>query len=331
MTYTKPLTSATNNNLFPGLAIALHPIRVVKKDMIPRSIRKNWDLYLLVLPVAVYFILLKYLPMYGIQIAFKDFSPSKGIWGSDWVGMKHFVRFFNNYQFWTLIKNTIGISLYQIAVVFPLPIVFALLINEVQSRWFKKSVQSVTFMPHFLSTVVVVGMLMAFLSPSTGLVNQLIRFLGGDPIYFMTEPSMFKTIYVFSDLWQNMGFSSILYIAVLSGIDRSLYEAAVIDGASRMQRLIHISIPHLIPTAIIMLIFQFGSIMDIGFEKIYLMQNDLNISSSNVISTYVYEMGLLGSQFSFSSAVGLFNSVINLIMIIVVNHVTKKISGTSLW
>ncbi len=299
--------------------------------IIPQSVRRNWDLYLLILPVVAYFLLIKYLPMYGIQIAFKDFSASKGIWGSDWVGMKHFVRFFNNYQFWTLIKNTVGISLYQISVAFPIPIIFALLINEVRSKWFKKSVQSITFMPHFLSTVVLVGMVMAFLSPSTGLVNHAIRWLGGEAIYFMTEPGMFKSIYVFSDIWQNMGFSSILYIAVLSGIDRHLYEAAVIDGASRMQRLLHIAIPHLIPTAIIMLIFQFGSIMDIGFEKIFLMQNDLNISASNVISTYVYEMGLLGSQFSFSAAVGLFNSVINLILIVIVNSIARKVSETSLW
>ncbi|MFS0723995.1 ABC transporter permease [Paenibacillus sp. 1P07SE] len=302
-----------------------------RRALLPRSVRKNWDLYLLILPVVVYFLLIKYLPMYGIQIAFKDFSAAKGIWGSDWVGFKHFIRFFNNYQFWTLIRNTIGISLYQIAVAFPIPILFALLVNEVQSKWFKKSVQSITFMPHFLSTVVLVGMLMAFLSPSTGLVNNIIKLFGGDPVYFMTEPGMFKSIYVFSDIWQNMGFASVLYIAVLAGIDKSLYEAAMIDGATKLQRLIHIAIPSLIPTAIIMLIFQFGSMMDIGFEKIYLMQNDLNYSASTVISTYVYEIGLLGSQFSFSAAVGLFNSVINFILIILVNSAAKRISGTSLW
>ncbi|GBF75262.1 hypothetical protein PA598K_03654 [Paenibacillus sp. 598K] len=302
-----------------------------QRTLLPRSVRKNWDLYLLILPVVLYFLLIKYLPMYGIQIAFKDFSAAKGIWGSDWVGFKHFVRFFNNYQFWTLIKNTIGISLYQIAVAFPIPILFALLVNEVQSKWFKKSVQSITFMPHFLSTVVLVGMLMAFLSPSTGLFNNVIRLFGGAPVYFMTEPGMFKSIYVFSDIWQNMGFASVLYIAVLAGIDKSLYEAAMIDGATKLQRLIHIAIPCLIPTAIIMLIFQFGSMMDIGFEKIYLMQNDLNRSASTVISTYVYEVGLLGSQFSFSAAVGLFNSVINFVLIIIVNAAAKRISGTSLW
>ncbi|NBD24567.1 ABC transporter permease [Paenibacillus glycinis] len=299
--------------------------------MLPRSVRKNWDLYLLVLPVVVYFLLIKYLPMYGIQIAFKDFSVSKGIWGSDWVGMKHFIRFFHNYQFWTLIRNTVEISFFQILVGFPMPILFALLVNEARGKWFKKSVQSIAFMPHFLSTVVLVGMVMAFLSPSTGLVNQLIRLFGGEPVYFMTEPGMFKPIYILSDIWQNMGFSSVLYIAVLSGIDKHLYEAAMIDGANKLQRLVHIAIPCLVPTAVIMFIFQFGTIMDIGFEKIYLMQNDLNRSSSSVISTYVYEMGLLGSQFSFSAAVGLFNSVINLVLILTVNQLAKRAGGTSLW
>ncbi|NHN31280.1 ABC transporter permease [Paenibacillus agricola] len=299
--------------------------------MLPRSIRKNWDLYLLVVPVVLYFLLIKYLPMYGIQIAFKDFSAPRGIWGSEWVGMKHFIRFFNNYQFWTLIKNTMGISIFQILVAFPIPIFFALLVNEVSSKWFKKSVQSITFMPHFLSTIVLVGIVMAFLSPSTGLVNHAIRLFGGEPIYFMTEPGMFKSIYVFSDIWQNMGFSSVLYIAVLAGIDKSLYEAAMIDGASKLKRLIHIAIPSMIPTAVIMLIFQFGSIMDIGFEKIFLMQNELNRTSSSVISTYVYEIGLIGSQYSFSAAVGLFNSAINFVLIIIVNQTAKKVSGTSLW
>lgn len=298
---------------------------------ISRSIIKNWDLYLLILPVIIYFLLIKYLPMYGIQIAFKDFSPVKGVWGSNWVGFKHFIRFFNNYQFATLMKNTIGLSLFQLAVAFPLPILFALMVNEVGKKWFKKSVQSITFMPHFLSTVVLVGMVIAVLSPSTGILNNIIQLFGGEPVYFMTEPSMFKSIYVFSEVWQNMGFSSVLYIAVLAGIDKHLYEAAMIDGASKFQRLIHIAIPSLIPTAIIMFIFQCGSIMDISFEKIYLMQNDLNISASNVISTYVYEMGLLGSQFSFASAVGLFNSVINFTLIIFVNYIAKKYGETSLW
>ncbi len=303
----------------------------VASGRIPRSIRKNWDLYLLILPVVAYFIILKYLPMYGIQIAFKDFSASKGIWGSDWVGFKHFFRFFNNYQFGTLIKNTVGISLYNLAFAFPAPILFALMLNEVRSKWFKKSVQSITFAPHFLSTVVVVGMVMAFLSPSSGLINNFIRLFGGETQYFMTDPAAFRPIYVFSDIWQHMGFNSVIYIAALAGIDIQLYEAATIDGANKFQRLIYVTIPCLIPTAIIMLIRQFGSIMDVGFEKVFLLQNDLNRSASSVISTYVYETGLLGAQFSFSAAVGLFNAVINFGMIIIVNRIARKLSDTSLW
>ncbi len=301
------------------------------KKLFPRSIRKNWDLYLLILPVVLYFILFKYLPMYGVQIAFKDFSARKGIWGSAWVGFKHFTRFFNNYQFVSLIKNTLGISVLTLVFAFPMPIIFALLLNEVKCKWFKKSVQFVTFAPHFLSTVVVVGMVISFLSPTGGLINNFIVAFGGEPIYFMTEANMFKPIYVISGIWQNMGFDAVIYIAALSGVDIQLYEAAAIDGANNFKRLIHITIPALIPTATIMLIRQFGSIMDVGFEKVFLMQNDLNRASSSVISTYVYEMGISGSQFSFSAAVGLFNSVINFILIIIVNKAAKKIGETSLW
>lgn len=301
------------------------------KRLLPRTIRKNWDLYLLILPVVIYFILLKYLPMYGIQIAFKDFSPMKGIWNSPWVGFKHFIRFFDNYQFEDLIKNTLGISIFTLIFAFPIPIIFALLLNEIKSKYFKKSVQFITFAPHFLSTVVVVGMVISFLSPSSGLINNIIVAFGGEPIYFMTEPSMFKGIYVISGIWQNMGFDAVIYIAALSGVDVQQYEAAAIDGANKFQQLIHITIPALIPTATIMLIRQFGSIMDIGFEKVFLMQNDLNRSSSSVISTYVYEMGITGSQFSFSAAVGLFNALINFILIIVVNKIARKVGDTSLW
>jgi len=301
------------------------------KRLIPRSIRKNWDLYLLILPVVIYFVLLKYLPMYGIQIAFKDFSPMKGIWSSPWVGFKHFIRFFNNYQFEALIKNTLGISIFSLIFAFPIPIIFALFLNEIKSKYFKKSVQFITFAPHFLSTVVVVGMVISFLSPNSGIINNIIVAFGGEPIYFMTEPSMFKGIYITSGIWQNLGFDAVIYIAALSGVDVQLYEAAAIDGANKFQRLIYITIPALIPTATIMLIRQFGSVMDIGFEKVFLMQNDLNRSSSSVISTYVYEMGITGSQFSFSAAVGLFNALINFVLIIVVNRIAKKVGDTSLW
>lgn len=296
-----------------------------------KAVSGNWDLYLLILPVIIYFILFHYLPMYGVQIAFKNFSSVKGIWGSSWVGFKHFERFFNSYHFWALIKNTLGVSLYQTAVGFPIPILLALMMNELKSERFKKTLQTVTYAPHFLSTVVLVGMLTAFMSPRNGIVNELIKMLGGQPISFMTEPGWFKTLYVLSGVWQNAGWGSIIYMAALAGIDVQLYEAAIVDGATKMQRIRHVTLPGILPTAIILLILDVGKIMSVGFEKVFLMQNGLNMSTSDVISTYVYRIGLVGSEFSFSSAVGLFNSVINMVMLITVNKISKKFSETSLW
>jgi putative aldouronate transport system permease protein len=294
-----------------------------------KSVRRNWDMYLLILPVIAYFIIFHYLPMYGVQIAFKDFMAVKGIGGSPWVGLKHFERFFNSYYAWRLIRNTVGLSLYQLVITFPVPIILALLINEVRNSKFKRVVQTVTYAPHFLSTVVMVGLILVFLSPKNGMINLIIVALGGEPIYFMSESGWFKSIYVFSEVWQNTGWASIIYLAALAGIDPQLYEAAVVDGASKIKRIIYITIPCLMPTAIILLILNFGHVMSIGFEKVFLMQNDLNLESSEVISTYVYKNGLVGAQYSFSAAIGLFNSVINLL--IVVNTISKRVSQTSLW
>lgn len=296
-----------------------------------RPYRRNWDLYLLITPVIIYFIIFKYVPMYGVQIAFKDFIPKLGFWGSPFVGMKHFIRFFNSYNFMQLLGNTFGVSLYSLAVGFPVPIILALMLNEVRNSRFKKTVQTVTYAPHFLSVVVLVGMITAFLSPSNGIINKLIVLLGGQSIYFMTEPGWFKTLYVLSGVWQNAGWGSIIYMAALAGIDISLYEAAIVDGASKFKRLWHITIPCLMPTAIILLILDVGNIMNVGFEKVFLMQNELNKSASDVISTYVYRVGLLGSDFSFSSAVGLFNSVINFILLVIVNELSKRLKETSIW
>ncbi len=295
-----------------------------------KAVLPNWDLYIIFLPVLVYFIIFKYLPMYGVQIAFKDFSPIRGYLGSSWVGLKHFNRFFNSYYFWRLIRNTLGISLYQLIASFPAPIILALVINEVKNKHINKAVQMVTFAPHFISTVVLVGMVTMFLSPR-GVINNLISLLGMKRISFMTEPAWFKTIYVFSGIWHNVGWNSIVYVAALSGISLELYEAAIVDGANKFQRLIHISLPGIMPTAIILLIMQTGKIMNIGFEKIFLMQNDLTKSTSDVIRTYVYQVGLLDAQHSFATAVGLFNSVINFILIVTVNKISKKVSETSLW
>ncbi|MCQ6561137.1 ABC transporter permease [Paenibacillus mendelii] len=293
--------------------------------------RKNWDLYLLIVPVIAYYIIFHYIPMYGVQIAFKDFIASQGITGSPWVGLKHFERFFDSYYFWRLIKNTLGIGLYELAVGFPIPILLALMINEVRSERFKKTVQTVTYAPHFLSVVVLVGMLMMFLSPQHGIVNLIIRLFGGDPVSFMTEPGWFKTLYVFSGVWQQMGWSSIIYLAALTGIDPQLHEAAKVDGASRLHRIWHINIPGITPTIVILLILNIGSILGVGFEKVFLMQNNLNMESSDVISTYVYRSGIVGAQYSFSAAVGLFNAIINFGMLVIVNFIARKVGQTSLW
>ncbi|MFS0612430.1 ABC transporter permease subunit [Lederbergia ruris] len=306
-------------------------IKIKKKFNVRRRILNNWDIYLLLVPVLAYFIIFKYIPMYGVQIGFKDFIATKGITGSEWVGMKHFTRFFDSYYFWRLIKNTLGIGIYELAVAFPIPIILALMINEVRLNRFKKLVQNVTYAPHFLSTVVIVGMLFLFLNPQYGMVNNLLSAFGIKPISFMTEPGWFKTIYVLSHVWQQMGWSSIIYLAALAGVPPELHEAARMDGASRLQRIRHVNIPAIVPVIIILLILNVGNIISVGFEKVFLMQNALNMEASDVIATHVYKTGIMGAQYSYSTAVGLFNSVISFILLVVVNQISRKVSETSLW
>jgi putative aldouronate transport system permease protein len=294
-----------------------------------KQVIKNWQLYVFLLPAFIYFLIFHYAPMYGLQIAFKNYMANRGIWGSPWVGFVHFERFFNSYYFWTLLKNTLLISLYQLSL-FPVPILIALSINEVRKARFKRFVQMVTYMPHFISVVVMVGMILAFLSPTTGIVNNVIRYFGGESIPFMTEPGWFKSIYVLSGEWQNAGWGTIIYLAALSGINPELHEAAQIDGASRFQRIRHINIPGILPTVIILFILNMGSFMGIGFEKIYLMQNPLNMEASDVIQTHVYRNGLLQAQYSYSSAIGLFNNLINFVILLTFNRIARR-TGTSLW
>lgn len=296
-----------------------------------KAIRRNWDLYLLILPVVVYFLVFHYYPMYGVQIAFRNFVATKGILGSPWVGLRHFNRFFNSFYFWRLLRNTLGIGLYELVVGFPIPIILALSINEVKSEKFKSFVQNITYAPHFLSTVVVVGMLFSFLNPNYGVINNAIKLFGGKPISFMTEPKWFKTIYVFSGVWKSMGWSSIIYLAALSGVDPELHDAAMVDGATQLQRIRHINLPAILPTIVTLLILNVGRVLSVGFEKVYLMQNPLNLEASDVISTHVYRTGLQGAQYSYSAAVGLFNSVINFIMLVTVNRLARKMNETSLW
>jgi len=312
--------------------------KVAQKDKKPKkkssfkwkNVWKNWQLYLLIFPVIAYYIVFHYVPLYGVQIAFKDFISNLGIWDSPWVGWKHFERFFNSYYFERLIINTVLIGVLTLLISFPIPIIIALMLNEVQSLRYKKFVQTVLYAPHFLSTVVVVGMLLLFIKPD-GLVNQIIMLFGGTPSDFITRPEWFKPLYIISDVWQTMGWSSIIYIAALAAVDPAQLEAARIDGASRIQRIIHVNIPTILPTIIILFILNAGSVMAVGFEKVFLMQNSLNLSSSDVISTFVYRSGILDAQYSFSAAVGLFNSIINFILLVMVNRVAKKMSETSLW
>lgn len=281
----------------------------------------------------LFLVVFKYVPMYGAVISFQDYVPTKGMFGSEWVGLKHFIRFFESYEFMRVMKNTLVLSLYSLIVGFPFPILLALCLNFVNHQFFKKSVQMITYAPHFISVVVMVGIIVQLLDPRIGIVNQIIQLLGFQPINFMGSADLFKSIYVWSGIWQNVGFSCIIYLAALSSIDPSLHEAAVVDGASKIQRMRHIDLPGIMPVAIILLILNTGNILDTGFEKVLLMQNPLNLSASEVIDTFVYKVGLASTaiNYSYSSAIGLFKSVINLILLVLVNRVAKKVGETSLW
>ncbi|WP_409348086.1 ABC transporter permease [Paenibacillus gyeongsangnamensis] len=301
------------------------------KRRIKKIFSRDYQLYLLCLPALLYIIIFDYIPMYGIQLAFKDFTASKGIWGSPWVGFKHFERFFGSYQFITVLKNTLGVSIYELLAGFPIPIILALLLNQARSQRFKKVVQTVTYAPHFISVVVLSSMLLIFLSPSVGVVNHIIAGFGGDKINFMARPDLWKSIFVWSGIWQNAGWGTVIYIAALSSISPELYEAAKMDGASKFQIIRHVDIPGISQTMVILFILSMGSVMNVGFQKAYLLQNPLNIDASEIISTYVYKMGLESNQFSYSTAIGLFNTMVNIILLISVNRIAKKLSGSSLW
>nr|WP_312855418.1 ABC transporter permease subunit [Litoribacterium kuwaitense] len=307
-----------------------HPVQFGDRTTIKKRFVQSWQLYVLLAPAIVYFTIFHYVPMYGAQIAFKNFYATSGIWGSPWVGFDHFIRFFDSYYFWRLLKNTFLINLYQLAL-FPLPIILAISLNEVKNGTVKKWSQTLTYAPHFISTVVVVGMIVVFLDPETGLVNNLIVFFGGEPIQFMQSPEWFRHIYVWSGEWQSLGWSSIIYLAALAGVNPELHDAAKVDGATRLQRIWNIDIPAIIPTIVVLLILNFGNFMSIGFEKILLMQNSLNSSTSDVIQTFVYESGLVEGQYSYAAAIGLFDSVINVILIVTMNQIARKTSENSLW
>jgi ABC-type polysaccharide transport system permease subunit len=296
-----------------------------------KSFRLHWQLYLLIVVPLVYFIVFKYIPMSNAVIAFKNYNVVRGIWGSEWVGFKNFDAFFSNPVFWTLVKNTFILSLYVVVASFPIPIILALALNEIRAGLFKRSVQMVTYAPYFISTVVVVSMTILMLAPRLGILNRGLGFFGIAAGDFLGNPDYFRHIYVWSDIWQTAGYSAVIYLAALAGIDVSLYEAARVDGASRLRKILHVDLPGIMPTAVIILILAVGNIMAIGFEKAYLLQNPLNQSTSEIIATYVYKTGLLNADFSLATAVGLFNSLINLFLLLIVNFIAKRLTGGGLW
>ena len=289
------------------------------------------ELFLFLLPAFLLILIFNYFPMYGIVMAFQDFKPALGIDGSPFVGFEHFRRLFQLPAFWSLIWNTVSISLLNLVINFPLAVFLALILNQIKHARSKKFIQTITYMPHFISVVVIVGMIRILLSPSGGIYGGICNALGVEAINILGKEGAFRWVYVLSDAWQHTGWNSIIYIAALSGVDQSLYEAATVDGANRLDKIIHIDIPTLIPTMVILLILNTGSILGVGFEKIYLMQNGANIAVSEVLSTYIYKLGLQSAQYSFSTAVGLFNTMVNFFFLFVVNQVSKMVSNTSLW
>lgn len=296
-----------------------------------RKIISHWQLYVMVLPAVLATLIFAYKPMYGIIIAFKKFSLKLGYFDSPWVGLDNFERLFTSYWFPIILKNTLGLSALSLIIGFPIPVILALLANEIGNEKVKRTFQTVSYAPHFISTVVLCGMVILFTNPSHGIINILIEVLGGDAVAFMQEPAMFKWVYVLSGVWQSSGWSAIIYFAALSGVDQSLLDAASVDGASRLQKIIYINFPVLVPTIMVTLILRCGQLLSVGYEKVLLLQNSLNLQSSEVISTYVYKLGLVNYDYSFSTAAGLFNSVCNTIILMAANQLSRKMSNSSLW
>ena len=314
----------------PQSASAAKPKSQRFVSRLQRDLSKNWDAYLLLVPAILFYLLFCYKPMYGVIIAFKNFSPGKGIVASEWVGLKHFLSFFKSYYFGRLLRNTLTISLSSLIFGFPMPIIFALLLNEVHNSKFKRTIQTVTYMPHFISLVVMCSLIRLFVA-DTGIIVQLMAKFGFEPVALLSKKEYFVPIYVLSGIWQGFGWDSIIYLSALTAIDPGLYEAATIDGANRWKQTIHVTLPGIMGTVIILLILRMGSIMSVGYEKIILLYNESIYETSDVISTFVYRMGLGKAQYSYSTAVGLFNSVINFIIVYTFNKISRKVSEVSLW
>ena len=308
-----------------------HGSMAAKKSKIKLRIVQSWQLYVILLVPFLWLIIFRYVPMYGLQLAFKNFRSSRGIWGSPWVGLAHFKRFFTSPSSWMVIRNTVTLSLYSIAASFPFAIILALCLNELRNEKTKKFIQTVTYAPYFISTVVMVSIIFQILDPRIGIINRIMMLFGGKSINFMAMPQYFSHIYVWSGVWQSNGYNAIIYLAALSAVNPELHEAAIVDGCSKFQRIWYIDLPQIKPTIIIMLILNMGYVMSIGFEKVYLMQNPLNIEASEVMSTYIYRVGLINFDYSYSTAISFINSIINLVLLITVNTIAKKLGEEGLW
>lgn len=306
--------------------------RTNNKSSLKRRILRNWDMYIMILIPLVLLITFSYMPMMGLQIAFKKFSPSGGIWGSKWVGLYQFQKLFETSKFMYVFFNTLKLSIYLMLVEAPITAVFALLLNIVRNKFFKKSVQMITYMPHFISTVIMVGIMIQILNPRVGLYGNICNLIGIEPADVWLNPAAFKHLYVWSSVWQEIGWNSVIYLAALSSVDQTLYEATTMDGANRFKQVIHVDIPCILPTFIILFILRVGGLMSLGYEKVLLMQNSINLSASEIISTYSYKVGLQGTtDYSYGTAIGLFNSIINLVLMCGINAVSKRFTETSLW
>lgn len=303
----------------------------IKRRTLFQEAVRNWRVYMFLLPAIIWYIVWLYFPMYGILIAFKDYSVFKGIWGSDWVGLENFKTFFSGPYALRVIKNTLLINIYNMLTVFPLTIVLALLLNELRSKWFKSAVSTMLYLPHFISSVVVAGIVITFLSPSSGIVNLIISYFGGEKTYFLAKPEYFKLIYIIMGAWQGMGFGTIIYTSALCGIDETLYEAARLDGAGKLQQIWHITLPGIAPTISITLILKLGSLLSVGSETILLLYQPITYSTADVISTYTYRIAIEGGNYSIGTAVGLFNGLIGATLVIISNRISRKISSASIW
>ncbi|KGX84569.1 ABC transporter permease [Pontibacillus marinus] len=319
--------AAPSPEFFGSNKKVIQPVKGKKKNYFI----KHWQIYSMLIPGILYFIIFKYIPLGGIVIAFQDYNVFNGVFDSPWVGFKHFKNLFEYPEFYQVLNNTILISLYQLILGFPAPIILALLLNEVRKMMFKRTIQTVLYLPHFLSWVIVGGLVISFLSPSTGLVNEVIKYFGGAPIFFVQEPEYFRGIIVSSAIWKEVGWGTIIYLAAIAGINPELYEAAEVDGAGKLRQAISITIPSILPTIMVLLLLKIGNILDLGFEQIYMLLNPLVRDTGEVFDTYIYRVGLLGGQYSYTTAIGLFKSVVGFILLVGANKLSKKITGNSVY